>query len=567
MTFVPLTRLPWRRANKNHRSLPHHWVDPISLPRRIDAWRHWLDDQPGGRWLLCQRHPEDFCAALIALWESGRIAVLPADDRPETLSRLAAEADGTLPDTPGDHSVSQHEAAALAYPEALAPASTAVVLYTSGSTGDPVRLAKRFDQLDAELAAHADLWPLTGSCVISQVSHQHIYGLLTGVLHPLCAGILFCGDESRYPEVLAARIQEAGDAGLAPVVVSSPAQLSRLPEHLPWGESPHPTRVFSSGAPLAAEHAQHAERLLRTTVIEIYGSTETGGIAHRRQTQDISWQALPGVQLSLSNEHLTLRSPFLEDPGSWWQQPDRVAPTTDGFELLGRVDRVVKIAGKRVSLDRVERTLADMPEVHEARCVDLDRADGRLGVVVALQDEAVPHQHDTRYALIQRLRARLSPHLERVAIPRYWRFVDALPSNAQGKLDRSLINRLFADLDDTKAPRWLGERHPDPSSCLLTLEVPERLIFLEGHFEEYPLVPGVVMVQWAIELAGESFGELGEFQGVERLKFQRVLRPGVRFTLRLTRRNDGIAFAIDSHEGRHCAGQVRLQAQGGGRHG
>lgn len=562
MTFEPLTQVPWRRPAHHTPALTSPWVTQESLRERIDAWRHWLTSQPGGHWLLCQRHPEDFCAALAALWESGRVAVLPADDRPDTLARLSAEVDGTLPDAPGDHGT-----AALPHPETLAPTSTAVVLYTSGSTGDPVRLAKRFDQLDAELAAHADLWPLAGACVISQVSHQHIYGLLAGVLHPLCAGVPFCGDECRYPEVLAARLQEAGDVGLVPVVVSSPAQLSRLPEHLSWSESPRPTRVFSSGAPLAAEHAQHAESLLRAPVIELYGSTETGGIAHRRQAQSAAWQALPGVQLSFADERLALRSAFLEDPKDWWQQPDRVAPTADGFELLGRADRVVKIAGKRVSLDRLEHTLTDIPDVREARCVDLGRADGRLGAVIVLRDESIPHQHDTRHALIQRLRARLSTHLERVAIPRYWRFVDALPRNTQGKLDRGLVNRLFADLDDTKAPRWLGERRPNPSFCTLTLEVPERLIFLEGHFEEYPLVPGVVMVQWAIELADESFGEVGEFRGIERLKFQRVLRPGTRFTLQLTRRDDGIAFAIDSREGRHCAGRVRLQARDGGDHG
>ncbi|MGR2739531.1 AMP-binding protein [Billgrantia sp. Q4P2] len=565
MTFVPLTRLPWRRAITNQHSLPRHWVDPFSLTQRIDAWRRWLADQPAGQWLLCRRHPREFCAALAALWESGRVAVLPADDRPETLVRLAMDVDGTLPETPGEQSA--NHPATPAYPESLAPTDTAIVLYTSGSTGDPIRLAKRFDQLDAELAVHAELWPLADSCVISQVSHQHIYGLLTGVLHPLCAGVPFSGDESRYPEVLAARLHEAGDTGLVPVVVSSPAQLSRLPEHLPWHDLPRSRRVFSSGAPLAAEHARRTENLLHTSVIEIYGSTETGGIAQRRQTQDSTWEALPGVELSFMGECLALRSPFLEAPQSWWQQPDRVARTTAGFELLGRADRLVKIAGKRVSLDHIEHALAAIPEVSEARCIDLGRSDGRLGAVVALHDECMPHRHDTRHELIQRLRTQLSRHLERVAIPRYWRFVDALPSNAQGKLDRGLVSRLFADLDDTKTPRWLGERRPNPASCLLTLEVPERLVFLEGHFEEYPLVPGVVMVQWAIELANDSFGETGEFKGIERLKFQRVLRPGSRFTLQLTRRDDGIAFAIDSHEGRHCAGHVRLLTRPGGGHG
>lgn len=568
MTFVPLTRLPWRNLVDKHSPPLQHWVNPALLSRRIDAWRQWLADQPGGHWLLYQRHPEAFCAALIALWESGRVAVLAADNRPATLAQLASQVDGILPealDITGPD-ITGPDLTIPAPPEALDPTATAVILYTSGSSGEPVGLTKRFDQLDAELAVHARLWPLADHGVISQVSHQHIYGLLSGVLHPLCSGAPFCGDESRYPEGLLARLQEAGQAGVAPVVVSSPAQLSRLPDHLPWQQVARPVRVFSSGAPLALEHAQHSEHLLQAPVTEIYGSTETGGIAYRQQTRSSAWQALPGVQLLFEEAGLLLRSPFLEAPQCWWRQPDRVVMTHDGFELLGRADRVAKIAGKRVSLSQIEQLLVATAQVNQVRCVDLGRSDGRLGVVVALREEAIPHSHTTRHALVQRLRSHLSEHLEGVVIPRYWRFVDTLPSNPQGKLDRGLVSRLFADLEDAKAPRWLGEQWLDASVCRMTLEVPERSIFLEGHFAEYPLVPGVVMVQWAIEQACASFGALGEFQAIERLKFQRVLPPGARFTLQLTRRDDGIVFTIDSREGRHCAGQVRLSEQSGEQH-
>ena len=164
-------------------------------------------------------------------------------NRPETLSRLASEVDGTLPDMPEPRLPQGAETRPRT--AFLDPSATAVVLSTSeASTGNPVQLAKRFDQLEAELSAHARLWPLVDSGVISQVSHQHIYGLLTGILHPLCAGAPFCGGESRYPEALMARLQEADTAGLHPVVVSSPAQLSRLPEHLPWHAATPPARVF-----------------------------------------------------------------------------------------------------------------------------------------------------------------------------------------------------------------------------------------------------------------------------------------------------------------------------------
>ncbi|MDN3521807.1 AMP-binding protein [Halomonas ramblicola] len=549
--YLPLTRLPWRHADPVAALPADRWCSPGNLAARIDAWRHWLDGRPEGRWLLHDSDPAGFCAALLALWESGRSAVLPGDDRPATHRRLAERVDGVLPvEAPASTA-----ARSTPFPDTLDASREALVLYTSGSTGEPVMQAKRFDQLEAELDTHADLWPLDAAAVVSQVSHQHIYGLLTGLLHPLCHGVPFCGDVCRYPEVMAARLDEARRAGRRPTLVSSPAQLSRLPNHLTWDS---PRRVFSSGAPLAAADALRVETLLDAPVIELYGSTETGGIAHRCQSRGDDWQPLPGVEIALADGGLALRSPYLEYPDRWWHQPDRVAATPHGFRLLGRADRLIKLAGKRVSLTAVERDLAALPEVGQARCVDLGRADERLGAVVAMPVDALPHDHEVRRRLIGRLRRHLTTTQAAVAVPRYWRFVSTLPTNAQGKLDGAMVARLFADLDDARRPRWLGEQWEGPDTCRLTLEVPERLAYLEGHFDDFPLVPGVVMVQWAIELAGEAFGPLGDFCGVERLKFQRVLRPGARFTLSLTRRAAGLAFTLDSRDGRHASGRVSL---------
>lgn len=549
--YLPLTRLPWRRdtdASPDLDTAP--WCHPGDLTARIDAWRQWLDGRPEGRWLLHDSEPAAFCAALLALWESGRSAVLPGDDRPATRQRLAEQVDGILPAVPpADADIP------LAAPERLDPTREALVLYTSGSTGEPVMQAKRLDQLETELDAHADLWPLAGEAVISQVSHQHIYGLLTGVLHPLCQGVPFCGDDSRYPEVMAARLTEAELVGRRATVISSPAQLSRLPVHLAWRS---PRRVMSSGAPLAAADAKRTESLLDAPVIELYGSTETGGIAFRRQSHHDDWRPLPGVELALNEESLALRSPYLEHPDRWWHQSDRVAVTDRGFRLLGRADRLIKLAGKRVSLTAVERDLMTLPEVTQAHGVDLERPDERLGAVMVMPEEALPHDHDTRRQLIARLRRHLAASQPSVAVPRYWRFVSSLPTNAQGKLDGVTVTRLFADLEDARRPRWLGEHRESPETCRVTLEVPERLAFLEGHFDGFPLVPGVVMIQWAIDLAGETFGALGGFQGVERLKFQRMLRPGARFTLALEKRPGGLTFTLDSRDGRHASGRIRL---------
>ncbi|SDU23874.1 AMP-binding protein [Halopseudomonas salegens] len=556
MSFTPLHEMPWRRCAANSPSPGPAWVNLAELNRLIDRWHAWLHGQPDGNWLLINRDPLHFTAALLALWESGRSAVLPADDRPDTLQRIEELVSGNLPALPPEYPAD----GAVDIPRQLSPSHPAVILFTSGSSGLPVALPKRLEQLDAELQVQSRLWPLgTGAAVISQVSHQHIYGLLTGLLHPLCSGTPFCGNTSHYPEVLLKRLQEASAATLQATVISSPSVLSRLPENLDWNAPPD--RLFSSGAPLASTDAQRCESLLQAPVIEIYGSTETGGIAWRQQSRRADWRPLPGVELDFTQPCLAIRSPFLAEPEQWWRHSDHAQPTEQGFQLLGRADRIAKVGGKRISLTRIEHDLQQATGVLTACCSSLDERDGRLVAVVAMEDSCLPHYREQRLQLTRQLRHQLAQSLEPIAIPRLWRFVRQLPSNAQGKLDRSLLEKLFADRHDRTRPRWLGLTTLSPHHARLELEVPEHLVYLEGHFDSYSLVPGVVQIQWAIDLAEEQFACCCQVADMDRLKFQQPLRPGMRFTLELELSASALRFSFDSCEGRHSSGTLKRRAE------
>ncbi|MCV5649239.1 AMP-binding protein, partial [Escherichia coli] len=69
--------------------------------------------------------------------------------------------------------------------------------------------------------------------------------------------------------------------------------------------------VFSSGGPLPNQAAQHSQLLFGSLPIEVFGSTETGGIAYRQQHVACTpWTLFPGVEAELNHEHcLKLRSP------------------------------------------------------------------------------------------------------------------------------------------------------------------------------------------------------------------------------------------------------------------
>lgn len=577
MTDSALLSAPWRQGEPTQIVAWHaDTATAVTLNDwhvRVGAWQKTLDTlaAPGQRWLLHQRDPFDFAAALIALWERGDSAVLPADDRPETLTALDAQTTARLGDIADGH-LPAHGDGKPRWGSLIAR-DVAVSLYTSGSSGEPKRIDKTFAQLDAELSTHAVLWPLEGRLTISQVSHQHIYGLLFAILRPLCEGAPLAGTTCRYPETLSDWLTRLADAHRgesqsqvqAPcgaVLISAPPPLERLPIELDWRAAPSVlARIHSSGAPLSKTASEHAHRILGVAVSEIYGSSETGGIAWREQQRGECWTPLPGIEVR-DDDHgcLWLRSPYLPLPDSWERQADRIALEGDGFRLLGRADRIIKVGGKRLSLTGMDRALAAHPEVLRARTLALPRHDTRLGAIVQLSAEQIPVDHASRRQMIARLRSKLLDTFEPTVIPRYWRFVEAWPTNSQGKLSAELMARLFRDLDDRRQPRWLGIEALGDGQCRVTLEVPERLTYLQGHFDSRQVVPGVVMVQWACELAREHLELSGEFQRLERVKFARLLLPGERVTLVLTvtsiERGTRLGFSIDGRRGSHASGKA-----------
>ena len=153
-------------------------------------------------------------------------------------------------------------------------------------------------------------------------------------------------------------------------LVASPAHLKRLPPPSNWNARSRVKTVFSSGGPLAFEAAQEASALLGTLPIEVYRSSETGGIAWRRQSRaDEAWEAFGRVDWRVEPEDgvLEVRSPNLPDE-RWFRTADRVEIAPGGkFFLRGRIDRIAKVEGKRVSLSAVERQLTTSSLVAEAR--------------------------------------------------------------------------------------------------------------------------------------------------------------------------------------------------------
>lgn len=537
--------------------------DHAALRARIAQWRDALAAREGVRWALHFEEITDFAAALYGAWHAGKEVVLCSDVLPETLTRLAQGVHGLAGDFPP-----RCDALALHReppPDRATPSSdrtwpaldrqaTRLEIHTSGSTGEPAAIGKALFQLDHEVAAleHAFGAQVDGATVLGTVSHQHIYGLLFRVLWPLAAGRPIASRGFFHEALLAAMEGPT-------VLVTSPAHLKRLPEGLDWAHArKHLRAVFSSGGALDAESAAQAALRLGQAPIEVYGSSETGGVAWRRSDgSGAAWTPLRGVRWRSHEGHLEVASPHLPD-GAWHRTADLVEPDPHGgFRLCGRADRIVKVEERRVSLTALEHALASHPAVAEARVVLLQGARIELGGVIVPSAEGIRRlAAEGRRALLRELGQHLASRQDAVTRPRRWRLVDALPVDAQGKNPQARLLALFRP--PRPEPTWLAR---GKESAELEVELDPALAVFDGHFPQFPILPGVAQLDWAIRFGREAFALPPRVIRLESLKFQQVALPGERVRFQLQWRGDSrtLGFRIESARGTHASGRVLFE--------
>ncbi len=511
----------------------------------------------------------EFAAALIGAWYAGKTVYLPGDALPGTCQALQAHHVVFL----GSFDQRWHPVARPADGDgdellwALDADACRVVIYTSGSSGAPVALPKRLSQLLREVDTLEQLFgaEVGDSDVLATVSHQHIYGLLFKILWPLTARRAFIADSVVYPTEILAQLRRRRTT-----LVSGPAHLKRLPASFDAGAFDAATgdagtldanvgAIFSSGGPLSIDAVRSVEATFGIAPIEVYGSSETGGIAWRQRSGGCEqpWAPLTGVTVRPHEDTIAVRSPHLADD-QWHVIADSAVVHDDGrFTLRGRVDRIVKIEGKRVSLTGIEDLLVRSGLVSDARAMILTGNRDEVGVVVVPSDDgwALMRREHTQ-SLRQSFDALLAEHLDPIARPRRWRILDALPVNAVGKATAENLTRLFAPLA-LNAPAVHVVEHTDDRT-LLELYVSQQLRCFDGHFTDFPVLPGVAQLDWAVAMGRQYCSITGAFVRLEAVKFHHVYQPGQLLTLELScpPPHESLTFRYESGGDKHSSGRI-----------
>ncbi|KDD76064.1 AMP-binding enzyme [Helicosporidium sp. ATCC 50920] len=380
----------------------------------------------------------------------------------------------------------------------------ALILYTSGTTGPPKGVVHTHGSLKAQVNTLCRAWNWSQDDVILHaLPLHHTHGLVNALLCPLTVGarvedaapfkaervwdrllrgvgaaetarihggeILPCGSGQ---DLEGARAPPSSPS-LTPVTVfmGVPTMYSRLLAALPadlacrapYADAARGLRLAVTGSATCPRPVLEAwERLAGAPLLERYGLTETGMVLGQPLSQrgrggvGVPFDGME-VRVEGAGELLVRGKQLFKE---YWKQPQATADSFDDrgffktgdtvtlrdgwFSIAGRTSvDIVKSGGFKISALDVENALLEHPHVRE--CAVFGVPDEILGesivALLALQPAAAA---STEVASLRGLQAWAQPRLARYQIPREVIYVDAVPRNAMGKVNKKALKAEYA---------------------------------------------------------------------------------------------------------------------------
>lgn len=321
---------------------------------------------------------------------------------------------------------------------ALDPLQT-LEIFTSGSSGQPKLVVKTLKQMDDEIRlVYPLLQPrISQSHLCTSVSPSHLYGLTFTVWLPLSLEVPIYQYRIVYAEQYSAL-----PTSHCYTFVTSPAFLKRIDVTLPPAQT---VLLLSAGGKLNQSTVIETGSWLKVGIDEIYGSSETGVMAHRcRNDEEPAWCSFPGVMFHPSAEGWKVSSPLLPERTTLVLGDELSFLDGHHFHLKGRLSRLVKLEEKRVSLDEVEQKILGLDGILDAAVMVVSRqAREHIAALIVISAEMKQQWLGHKSLTERQWRRQLGYDLDDIALPRYWRVVESIPCNAMNKREYSRLKELF----------------------------------------------------------------------------------------------------------------------------
>jgi acetyl-CoA synthetase len=329
----------------------------------------------------------------------------------------------------------------------LGPEEGALIVFTSGTTGEP-RGALHAQRYLPGQHAQANHWlgAQEGELVWCTTATGWSKSARNVFIAPwLCGAVALLHDGRFDPSERLELIEREG----VNVLCQAPTEYRLLAKRAELRRLPSLRRTVSAGEALNPEVIAVFQEALGLDVCDGYGQTETGHVTGNLVGDEVRdgsmGRPLPGFEVQVVNGELQVRargcptffSRYLDaDPfeGEWWPTGDVVAQDDDGYLWYeGRRDDLILSSGYRIGPFEVESALLSHPAVAEAAAVAAP--DPERGAVV--RAIVVLRDGEPSNSLVRELQ----DHCKRVAapykFPRIVEFADELPKTASGKIKRA----------------------------------------------------------------------------------------------------------------------------------